>query len=165
MGESGFRRLAGQRDRDAPLGPTDALVARLPQVFATVNRPDVVAGQSTLVDNPGFDQYFNPAAFAIPGTVTNALGAPVQLFGNAGRSILRAPGSRNMDASLFKDIRLGERRHVEFRTEAFNLTNTPTFTLPNARSAVLTVGNAAFGKLAGSQTVGRQVQFGLKLVW
>jgi hypothetical protein len=145
--------------------PTDALVARLPPVFATVNRPDVVAGQSTLVANPGFDQYFNPAVFAIPGTVTNALGAPVQLFGNAGRSILHAPGSRNLDASLFKDIRLGERRHVEFRTEAFNLTNTPTFTLPNARSAVLTVGNAAFGKLSGSQTVGRQVQFGLKLVW
>jgi hypothetical protein len=134
-------------------------------VFATVNRPDVVAGQPTLVANPGFDQYFNPAAFAIPGTVTNALGAPVQLFGNAGRSILRAPGSRNLDASLFKDIRLAERRRLEFRTEAFNLTNTPTFTLPNARSAVLTVGNAAFGKLSGSQTVGRQIQFGLKLVW
>jgi len=61
-------------------------------VFATVNRPGVVAGQSTLVANLGFDQYFNPAAFAIPGTVTKALGAPVQLFGHAGRSILGAPG-------------------------------------------------------------------------
>jgi hypothetical protein len=145
--------------------PTDALVGRLPPVFATVNRPDVVAGQSTLVANPGFDQYFNPAAFAVPGTVPSVLGAPVQLFGNAGRSLLRGPGSRNLDASLFKDFRLAERRRVEFRAEAFNLTNTPTFQLPNARSAVLTVGNAAFGKLSGSQTVGRQVQFGLKLVW
>src|SRR5215831_17653219 len=90
-----------------------------------------------------------PASTPLPGTC----------------SILRAPGSRNLDASLFKDFRLRERRRVEFRTEAFNLTNTPTFTLPNARSAVLTVGNAAFGKLSGSQTVGRQVQFGLKLVW
>jgi len=145
--------------------PTDALVGRLPPVFATVNRPDVVPGQSTTVENPGFDQYFNPAAFAIPGTVTNALGTPVQLFGNAGRSVLRGPGSKNLDASLFKSIRIGERRSLEFRTEAFNLTNTPTFTLPNARSAVLTVGNPAFGKLSGSQTVGRQVQFGLKLLW
>ncbi len=145
--------------------PTDALVGRLPPVFATVNRPDVVAGQPVLVAHPGFDQYFNPAAFAIPGTVANVNGAPVQLFGNAGRSVLRAPGSRNLDASLFKDFRLGERRRAEFRSEAFNLTNTPTFSLPNARSAVLTVGNAAFGKLSGSQTVGRQVQFGLKLIW
>jgi len=47
-------------------------------------------------------------------------------------------GSRNLDASLFKDFRLRE---------------------------LLTMGNAAFGKLSGSQTVGRQVQFGLKLVW
>jgi hypothetical protein len=89
----------------------------------------------------------------------------VQLFGNAGRSILRAPGSGNLDASLFKDVHLGERRRLELRAEAFNLTNTPTFTLPNARSAVLTVGNAAFGKSSGSQTVGRQVQFGIKVVW
>jgi Carboxypeptidase regulatory-like domain/TonB dependent receptor len=145
--------------------PTDVLVGRLPPVFATVNRPDVVPGQSTTVENPGFDQYFNPAAFAIPGTVTNALGTPVQTFGNAGRSILRGPGSKNLDASLFKAIPLGEARRLEFRAEAFNLTNTPTFTLPSARSAVLTVGNPAFGKLSGSQTVGRQIQFGLKLIW
>jgi hypothetical protein len=130
-----------------------------------VNRPDVVAGQPLLVANPGFDQYFNPAAFAVPPAVTNALGAPVQTFGNAGRMVLRAPGSKNLDASLFKDFRLTERRRLEFRAEAFNLTNTPTFTLPNSRSAVLTVGNAAFGKLSGSQTVGRQLQFGLKLIW
>jgi hypothetical protein len=145
--------------------PTDVLVGSLPPVFAQVNRPDVVAGQPLLVGNPGFDQYFNPAAFAVPPTVTNALGAPVQTFGNAGRMVLRAPGSKNLDASLFKDFRLTERRRLEFRAEAFNLTNTPTFTLPNSRSAVLTVGNAAFGKLSGSQTVGRQLQFGLKLIW
>jgi len=111
---------------------TNALVGRSPQVFATVNRPGVVAGQSTRIADLGFDQYFNPAAFAIPGTVTSALGAPVQLFDHAGRC------SRNPDASLFKDFRLRE---------------------------LLTMGNAAFSKLSDSQTVGRQVQFGLKLVW
>lgn len=145
--------------------PTDALVARLPPVFAMINRPDVVAGQPLLVSNAGFDQYFNPAAFDMPGTVVNALGTPVQTFGNAGRMVLRGPGSRNVDASLFKDIRLTEQRRLEFRAEAFNLTNTPTFTLASAGSAVLTVGNAAFGKLSGSQTVGWQIQFGLKLIW
>ncbi len=145
--------------------PTDVLVGRLPLVFATINRPDVVLGQSTIVAKPSFDQYFNPAAFSIPPTVPNVLGAPIQTFGNAGRSILRAPGSKNLDASVFKEFRVTERFRTQFRAEAFNLTNTPTFTLPNARSAVLTVGNAAFGKLSGSQTVGRQLQFGLKLLW
>jgi len=40
-----------------------------------------------------------------------------------------------------------------------------SFTVPGTvvnGSAVLTVGNAAFGQLSGSQTVGRQVQLGLK---
>jgi len=45
------------------------------------------------------------------------------------------------------------------------VSNTPTFTLPNARSVELTVGNPAFGKLVGSQTVGRQIQFGLKFLF
>src|SRR5262245_55420995 len=53
---------------------------------------------------------------------------------NAARSILRTTGSRNPDASLFMDLRLREHRRVEIRTEAFSLTNTPTFTLPPERS-------------------------------
>jgi len=45
------------------------------------------------------------------------------------------------------------------------LTNTPTFNLSSPTSAALTVGNSGFGKLASSQTVGRQLQGELKLVW
>ena len=78
---------------------------------------------------------------------------------------LRGPGSRNLDLSVFKDFRASERTSLQFRAEAFNLSNTPTFQLAGARSAALTVGNAAFGKLTGSQTVGRQIQFGLKFLW
>ena len=54
---------------------------------------------------------------------------------------------------------------MELRAESFNVTNTPTFNLSSPTSAALTVGNAGFGKLASSQTVGRQLQGGLKLVW
>ena len=144
---------------------TDVSVSQLPPVFATINRPDVVAGQPLLVPNAGFDQYFNPAAFAVPGTVPNYKGVPIQTFGNAGRMVLRGPGQRNLDASLFKNFHFGEKRRLEFRAEAFNLSNTPTFNLPSPTSASLTVGNAGFGKLGSSQTVGRQVQFGLKFVY
>jgi hypothetical protein len=144
---------------------SDLIAAQLPPVFATINRPDRVLGQPTRVTNPGFDQYFNPAAFKVPGTVPNYRGVPLQTFGNAGRMILRGPGQRNLDFSLFKNFWLTESTRVEFRAEAFNLSNTPTFNLPGAATAALTVGNAGFGKLASAQTVGRQVQFGMKLVW
>jgi hypothetical protein len=78
---------------------------------------------------------------------------------------MRGPDQRNLDFSVFKDFKLGEKNRVEFRAESFNPTNTPTFNLPSPTSASLTVGNASFGKLGSSQTVGRQLQFGLKLVW
>ena len=145
--------------------PTDLRFPQNPPVFNTANRPDRVLGQPVVVPNPGFDQYFNPAAFAAPPKVPDVRGALLQTFGNAGRSILRGPGSRNLDLSMFKEFRTSEKTLLQFRAEAFNLSNTPTFTLPTAVSAALTVTNAAFGKLTGSQTVGRQIQFGLKFLW
>ena len=70
-----------------------------------------------------------------------------------------------MDLGLFREFRASERFRLQFRAESFNLSNTPYFGLPGATNAVLTVGNAAFGKLSSSQTVGRQVQFGLKFIY
>ncbi len=145
--------------------PTDMNVAPLPPVNALRNRPDVVLGQPTRVSNPGFDQFFNPKAFAVPPKVPDYRGVPIQTYGNAGRNIVRGPSSRNLDFSLFKSFRTSEATSLQFRAEAFNLSNTPTFNLPNARNAPLTVGNADFGKLTGSGSVGRQLQFGLKLVF
>jgi len=55
--------------------------------------------------------------------------------------------------------------NLQFRAEAFNLTNTPAFFLPSAASPALTIGNANFGKLTASSATGRQLQFGLKLVF
>jgi hypothetical protein len=127
--------------------PTDLHVARLAPVFNTANRPNRVLGQPVLVENPSFDQYFNPRAFEVPPTVPNFRGAPIQSLGNAGRSVLRGPGQRNLDLSVFRDIRLTEKVRLEFRAEAFNISNTPSFELPNARSVGLTVGDPAFGKL------------------
>jgi hypothetical protein len=144
---------------------TDVTTAALPPVFGTINRPDRVSGQSMLVPNAGFDQYFNPAAFKVPPTVPNFKGVPIATFGNAARMVLRGPGQTNLDFSIFKDFHFGEKRRLEFRAESFNLSNTPTFNLPSPTSAALTVGNAGFGKLGSSQTVGRQLQGGLKLVW
>ena len=77
----------------------------------------------------------------------------------------RGPGSFNTDFSLFKTFAIKERFRVQFRAEAFNLTNTPTFFLPSATNAALTLGGATFGKLTSSSATGRQLQFGLKLLF
>jgi hypothetical protein len=155
--------------------PTDIRTNLLPPVFNTFNMPDRVLDQPLLVDNAGPDQYFNPAAFRNPGTVLSNAGVPLQTFGNFGRRVARGPGSVNLDFSVFKDIAVTERYRLQFRTEAFNLTNTPTFNLPSPTNQTLTCRgapgsacnstNSQFGKLSGAQSVGRQIQFGLKFLF
>jgi hypothetical protein len=60
---------------------------------------------------------------------------------------------------------MSDRIHLQFRAEAFNLLNTPAFFLPSAASPALTIGNPTFGKLNASSATGRQLQFGLKLLF
>jgi hypothetical protein len=132
-------------------------------MYATLNVPDRVPGVSEYLPDPGPDGWFNPAAFTDPGTVRNVKGNPITLFGNSARRVARGPTSRNLDFSLFKNFRIRERANVQFRAEAFNFTNSPTFFLPSASNAALTLGTANFGKLSSSSATGRQVQFGLKL--
>ena len=140
--------------------------SRLPlNQLATINVPDVVPGQSLYLPDAGVDGWFNPAAFAQPKTVTSTTGVPLIKFGNAQRRIGRGPGSNNLDFSLFKNFPIYERFKAQFRAEAFNLSNTPTFFLPAASSQALTIGNASFGKLSGSSATGRQIQMGIKLIF
>lgn len=67
--------------------------------------------------------YFDPLAFA---SVTETR------FGTAGRNILRGPGVFNVDFGLFRNFSLSERWGVQFRAEAYNLTNTPNFNNPGS---------------------------------
>jgi hypothetical protein len=148
--------------------PTDirsGIVAATNQLFATFNVPDSVPGVSMYLPNGGPDGYFNPAAFSQPGQVVNAKGAPLTKFGTLARRAGRGPGTTNLDASVFRNFAIRERLNLQFRAEAFNLSNTPAFFLPSAASPVLTIGNANFGKLNASSSTGRQLQFGLKLLF
>jgi hypothetical protein len=148
--------------------PTDirsTRVAATNQLFATFNVPDLVLGQPVYLPNGGPDGWFNPAAFAEPGTVTNARGVALTKFGTLARRFGRGPGTKNLDFSIFRNFALREKMNLQFRAEAFNLTNTPAFFLPSAASPALTIGNANFGKFTASSATGRQLQFGLKLVF
>jgi hypothetical protein len=157
--------------------PTDIRTNRVLAIFNTFNVPDRVPGEPVQVqENRGPDSFFNAAAFRVPGTTPSNTGAPIQMFGDAARRVARGPGSVNFDFSIFKEFTFSERYRVQFRTEFFNLTNTPTFMLPSSNSPSMTCigrtpgsacndNNPEFGKLSGSSATGRQIQFGLKFLF
>jgi hypothetical protein len=96
--------------------------------------------------------YLNPAAFGIP-----ALGT----FGTCGPRGFHGPGLENLDASIFKQFLITERWKVEFRTEFFNIANHPNFTNPSSNATPASLGS--FGKIFGTVTDPREIQFALKL--
>ena len=71
-----------------------------------------------------------------------------------------APGHKEMPMlSVAKNFSVLERIKVQFRAEAFNLTNTPQFSWPDTA-----FGSTTFGVVSGTMNVGpRNVQFGLKI--
>jgi hypothetical protein len=81
--------------------------------------------------------------------------------GNSGRNAYRAPGYRNIDFSMMKNIPITERWKVVFRAEAFNLLNHTNFFPPQA-----TINSGA--SVFGTYTVARDpriMQFSLKVAF
>lgn len=107
--------------------------------------------------------YFDPTAFA-PVTAVR--------FGTVGRNTMRGPGVFNMDASLFRNFRLTERFSLQFRTEVFNVTNTPAFNNPGANASSPTrnadgsiINLNGFSEITAAQGTERQFRFALKLLF
>ena len=78
---------------------------------------------------------------------------------------MRGPGVVNLDASLFRTFSLTGRVDLQFRAEAFNVSNTPHFANPNGN-----VNSSNFGKVLATQTAyalgrSRDFTFGLRLVF
>src|SRR6185503_14564426 len=59
-------------------------------------------------------RYLNPVAFAAPAAGTT---------GNAGRNSVAGPGTWSFDIALSRAFRFREAQRVEFRAEAYNVTN------------------------------------------
>ena len=76
-----------------------------------------------------------------------------------------ARGQTNLDVSLFKNFRVAKKVNIQFRAEAFNLTNTPAFFLRAANSTALTIGKPNFGRLTSSPATGREAQMALKILF
>jgi outer membrane receptor protein involved in Fe transport len=112
------------------------------------------AGDPTLpTDRPReelIERYFNPDVLTIPTTGT---------LGNTPRNFLIGPGSKNVDLSLFKTLRVTARVAVQVRVEAFNAFN--FVNLGNPRS---NIGAANPGRIdvAGDPRI---MQFGLRITF
>ncbi len=81
------------------------------------------------------------------------------MVGNAGRNLIEGPGLANFDFALSKNFNLTESKNLQFRWEAFNLSDIPQLTVSN-----LQVGTGSLGQInrAGRP---RDLQFGLKFIY
>src|SRR5260370_9359774 len=52
-----------------------------------------------------------------------------------GRNIFRDTGFRNVDLSISKNVKFGERMKAQFRVETFNIFNHPNFANPNGATS------------------------------
>jgi hypothetical protein len=129
-----------------------------------LDRADRVAGQSLNVHQgsrnswitknniPATGSYFNTAAF-----IANAPGT----FGNSGKNIMFGPHYFGDDAGIMKSWSLVEGINLQFRWEAFNAFNHPTFGNPGAA-----VSGYQEGEIAGTGNIAPRIMQGaLKLTF
>jgi len=141
-------------------------------VYALASTPS-----STATFTPGFNcgnapshgspearlaNWVNPLAYTPDplATLSNGSSSDGTLYGNTPRNCIIGPPQKNVDLTLSKTFRLGERQNVRFRAEFFNLFNHPSFQVPAATS----VSSAGGGSAPITSTVGtpRLIQFSLK---
>jgi hypothetical protein len=111
-------------------------------------RPNVVGNGALPSDQRSVAEWFNTSAFVIPSP---------QAYGDAGRNILRGPGSTNIDMGLSRSFHWTETRRLQIRSEFFNALNHTNFGLPvNSRDS------PAFGTIT-SAAPARVIQIGARL--
>jgi hypothetical protein len=106
-----------------------------------------------------YTYWLNKDAFAQPATGT---------IGNVNRRTVRAPHTWSFDMALSRDFRLQEKQRIEFRVEAYNLTNSfrpdPTPGLPVPSTNFSTLNYQFFGQIRASLPP-RIMQFALKYLF
>ena len=114
------------------------------------SRPDVVGEWELPADQRTQTRYFNTAAFARPADFT---------YGNAGKWVVRGPGTFDLSAFALKNVRVMERATLQLRVEAFNAINHWYWTDPGT-----TLGRSDFGQMTGISTP-RYLQLGAKFLF
>jgi hypothetical protein len=150
-----------------PAGGTAYALASTPSSTATfspgyscANAPSSGGIQSRLAN------WVNPLAYTPDPLATLSNGTPsdATVYGNTPRNCIIGPPQKNVDFTLGKTFKLGERQDLRFRADFFNLFNHPSFALPAATSVSPIVGGIGGGSAPITSTVGtpRLIQFSLK---
>lgn len=115
----------------------------------TFTRPDRVCNGNFPAGQRSINEWFDLSCFVNP---------PVYQFGNSGRNIIIGPGLTTYDFALHKDFHLTERMGLTFRSEFFNIFNTPNFNLPDR-----SIGVSSSGTINSVISNAREIQFALRL--
>jgi len=115
------------------------------------DRPNVVGDPNKGAPH-SHSQWISPSAFQRLDPVADA-----GQFGNEARNSVNGPAYGSLDASLDKTFPFGEKSKLQFRAEAFNLTNHVNLIPP-----VFDMNSPAFGLVTEAQAP-RVLQFALKL--
>ncbi|HEX4650434.1 MAG TPA: TonB-dependent receptor [Granulicella sp.] len=112
------------------------------------DRPDALFNARLAHPTPG--QYFNTAAFGynaqnVANGTTTIDPQMSGILGSARKNSLYGPHYRHVDVSLFKTFTVYKESTLEFRAEAFNVTNTTNYSTPNASLQVTPDTNAQGG--------------------
>jgi hypothetical protein len=129
-----------------PITVTDTRGSSLQAVRGN-ERPNCVGDPKP--SNQSIDNWLDINAFARAAQGT---------WGDCGIGIARAPGYSNIDAVISKKFDVGGSRYIEFRAEAFNLTNTPSFAPPGRNFADVNT----FGKVTNTVSLPRNVELVVK---
>lgn len=112
-----------------------------------VQRPNRTANPNAFAGRSA-GEWFDKSAFSVAGQFS---------IGNSSRNPVRGPGLQSADLMIGKTFRMSERFNLEFRAEAFNVSNTPPLNDPNG-----SFGSAAFGTITSAGNP-RDFEFAIKL--
>ena len=140
----------------SPANPTSAPNRVFTGTGSNAGRPNAVAGCNLYSGFQTLNAWFNTACFTEQ---------PLGTYGNGGRDTIIGPNLWNLDNSLTKDFRVKEALTVQFRAEAFNITNHPSFQLPNTQIFAGAALNGSAGKITATNSQPRQVQLALKVLF
>ncbi len=122
---------------------------------------DVVPGLDIYAGAHRPSDWLNAAAFTQPGQAAQNGQIDYSILGGKPQQA-RGPYFNNLDASLFKDFTLREAANLEFRAEAFNLSNTPQFGQPGNLDFSNTT---SFSRITTLRNQPRLLQLALKLAF
>jgi hypothetical protein len=107
-----------------------------------------------IASSKSYTGYFNTANFSTP--------PPSAPFGNSPRNAVRGYAFWELDTGLTKDFAITSKSHLQFRAEAFNLTNRTNFGEPN--SVYNGAGSTTFGVIT-STLPARELQLAAKIIF